>query len=415
MRCNPSYWLLGLVPIAVLSWVAVQLEGEGIEQDIGRRTRDALARNGFTWAALQLSGRDAVVTGKALQDADPARAVAAARDVWGVRIAHARVDMAEPVDRYRWSAASRDGRVILTGFAPSEESRQALVKAARSAFDKSEIVDQMKLARGAPDREAWMSGVQFGLKQLAQLKYGVATLDNLDISLSGEAATAPSYKAVRAALSGARPAGIGLGADDITAPRIDAYAWSAKYSGGEVALSGYAPSDAIRNELERKARAAFKNVAFADRVEIADGAPASFAFAASVALEQLAALRSGAAELKGKELNFTGRAGDEATALAVRKALRSTIPEDYKLIDQIGYPKPSQPSGQGYVMAISHDGASIEVSGSAPSEASRVALVDAVRARFPGKSVADKLTVAAGAPDGWQQCIVAGIAALARL
>lgn len=415
MRCNPSYWLLGLVPIAVLSWVAVQLEGEGIEEDLGLRTREALARNGFTWAALQLSGRDAVLTGKALQDADPARAAAAASDVWGVRIAHARIDMVEPVDRYTWSATSGGGRVVLAGFAPNEESRRALVKAARNAFDKSEIVDQMKLARGAPDRDVWMAGVEFGLKQLAQLKRGVAKLDNLDISLSGEAATSPAHKTVLAALSGGRPRGIGLGAENITAPRIDAYAWSAKYSGGEVALSGYAPSDAIRNELERKAKAAFKNVAFANRVEIADGAPSSFAFAATVALEQLAALKSGAADLKGKELNFTGRAGDEATALAVRKTLRSTIPEDYKLIDQIGYPKPSQPSAQGYVMAIAHDGASIEVSGSAPSEASRVALVDAVRARFPGKSVADKLTVAAGAPDGWQQCIVAGLAALPRL
>jgi hypothetical protein len=43
-----------------------------------------------------------------------------------------------------------------------------------------------------------------------------------------------------------------------------------------------------------------------------------------------------------------------------------------------------------------------------PSEAARAALIDAVKARFPGRSVIDKLTPRA--PDGWQQCIIAGLA-----
>jgi outer membrane protein OmpA-like peptidoglycan-associated protein len=38
-----------------------------------------------------------------------------------------------------------------------------------------------------------------------------------------------------------------------------------------------------------------------------------------------------------------------------------------------------------------------------------------VKARFPGRQVADEAQVAPGAPDGWQQCVVAGLAALPRL
>lgn len=415
MRCNPSYWLLGLVPIAMLSWVVVQLERDGIERDLSRRMQEALARDGLAWAAPVVSGRDAFLTGKALDDTDPARAVAAARDVWGVRIANARIELVEEVDRYAWSATSRDGRLVLGGFAPSEDVRRDLIAAARREFGKAQVVDEMRLARGAPDRSAWMSGAEFGLKQLAQLKRGVARLEELDISLAGEAPTPPVYKSVRTALAGGRPSGIGLGKEDIKAPRIDQYVWSAKYTGGEIEMAGFVPSDDVRSKLERTAKSAFRRARFADRADIADGAPDGFELTASTVIEQLAALKTGSADLKGNELNFTGQASDEAAALAVRKTLRGVIPQSYKLNEKIAFPRPTAPAAQGYVMAISNDGTNIEVSGSVPSDASRVALVDAVRARFPGKAVADKLAVAGGAPEGWQQCIVAGLAALPRL
>ena len=416
MRCNPSYWLLGLVPIAMLSWVAAELERDRVESDLSRRLHEALARGGYSWAAPALSGRDAVLSGKALDDFDPARAVAAARDVWGVRVANAEFGRAAPLDRYTWSATAKgDGRVVLGGYAPSDEARRTLLGAAKRSFGRAEIVDEMRLARGAPDRQAWLSGAEFGMQQLAQLKRGVAQLDQLDLSMSGEAATPPTYKAVRTALLGGRPRGIGLGSEKIQPPRVDAYSWSARYAEGALSFGGFVPSDTVRAELGRKAKAAFKAVDIADRADLADGAPDGFAFAAGTVIEQLALLKSGAVDINGKDLNFTGQAADETTALAVRKTLRSVIPQSYKLNEQIGYPRDAPAAASGYVMAIASDGAAIEVSGSVPSEASRVALVDAVRARFPGKTVADKLSVASGAPDGWQQCIVAGLAALPRL
>jgi outer membrane protein OmpA-like peptidoglycan-associated protein len=66
-------------------------------------------------------------------------------------------------------------------------------------------------------------------------------------------------------------------------------------------------------------------------------------------------------------------------------------------------------------MGIVNDGSAVEVIGMVPSEATRVALVDTVKARFPGRAVTDKTQVVPGAPEGWQQCIVAGLASLPRL
>jgi outer membrane protein OmpA-like peptidoglycan-associated protein len=66
-------------------------------------------------------------------------------------------------------------------------------------------------------------------------------------------------------------------------------------------------------------------------------------------------------------------------------------------------------------MGIVNDGATLDLVGMVPSEAARAALIDAVKARFPGRPVNDKSQVAPGAPDGWQQCVVAGLASLPRL
>jgi outer membrane protein OmpA-like peptidoglycan-associated protein len=417
MRCNPSYWLLGLVPIAMLSWAAVQLEHEGIEADLGRRAQEILQRSGLDWASATFSGRDGILTGKASDEKDLPRALSHVRDTWGVRVAGSRAELLELVDKFVWSATSRgDGRIVLSGYAPNEEAHKVIVNSANAEFAKSEIIDETKLARGAPDRDAWISGATFALKQLAQLKKGVAELDGLDLSVEGEAATPPAYKSVKAALAKSVPAGVKLAMEKVTPPLISPYVWSAKASNGQVSLAGYAPTEKAREAVSAEAKKAFSKSAPADRTEIGDGAPEGFVETASVALAQLALLKSGVAELRGKDLAFMGEATDETTAQAIRKALKTAIPANYRINDQIKYPKPETPSASGtYVMSINHDGTGVEVSGNVPGEAAHAAMIDAVKARFPGRAVTDKLTVLAGAPEGWQQCFVSGLAALPRL
>ena len=415
MRCNPSRWLLGLVPIAFLSWVAVQVEHEGIESDLGRRTQEALSRAGLDWAAPIFAGRDGVLTGKAGDENAPPRAMTSMRDAWGVRVVHDRSEMLEMVDKFLWSATSRgDGKVLLAGFVPNEDARKTLLAAAQAEFPKAQILDEMKLARGAPDRDAWLAGATFALKQLAQLKKGSAELQVLDLSVAGEAGTTQAYQGVRKALATAMPGGVKLASEKITPPVLDPFPWSAKANVAQVLISGFVPSEQARKGLDARVKKLFPKAEISDTSDLAGGAPEGFEKAAAIALDQLASLKTGAAAIKGKEFTFIGEAADEATAAAVRKTLKSDIPQNFKISEQIRYPKGVQ-TANGYTMQILHDGVGIEVSGSVPSEAARTALIDAVKARFPGRTVTDKLQVVAGAPDGWQQCIIAGLAPLPRL
>ena len=108
MRCNPSFWLWGLPLIALLSWIVVQFEHEGIEADLGRRTQEALARKGFDWAVANYSGRDADLSGKAIDDSEPGRALAAVRDTWGVRVVNGRTELLPVIEKRIVLEYSRD-------------------------------------------------------------------------------------------------------------------------------------------------------------------------------------------------------------------------------------------------------------------------------------------------------------------
>ena len=363
MRCNPSYWLLGLIPIALLSWAAVQFEHDGIESDLGRRTQDSLARKGLAWAVPLFAGRDAVLTGRANDDAAPTRELAAVRDTWGVRVVSNRAELLEQIERYLWSAAWRDGKVVLGGYVPGDEARNEIVALARTDFPKADIRDEMKLARGAPDRAPWMSGISFGLKQLAQLKRGSVDMERLDMSIEGEAPTPPVYKGVKTALATNMPAQVKLASEKITPPVANPFVWSAKNNANQLILGGYVPNEKVREQLFAQAKALFPKLALVDRTEIADGAPDGWTRAAQTALTQLASLKNGTADLKARDMLFQGEAADEPTAQAVQKALRLDVPQSFKLTEQIRYPKTETPAQGNYIMSIIDGGAAIEVSG----------------------------------------------------
>lgn len=417
MRCNPSYWLLGLLPIALLSWIAVQFSHEAIEADLGQRAQDALRRSGLDWAAPVFSGRDAILRGRSLEESGPARALSRVRDVWGVRVIHSNAELVEQVDRFVWSATNRGNASIqLAGYVANDSARESVVAMATKRFPDKRIIDGMRIARGAPSERLWLNATGFALQQLGQLKTGSAELDALELTVVGEAATSETYTDVLAALRRRLPSGVSLGGARITPPRIDPYVWSARSDGNRIRIAGYAPNDKLRKDLAARASSVFRTDAVVNDMKIGEGAPDAWPTAAAISLDQLALLKSGRVRMSGRNIEIQGEAPDEDTADRVRRSLKSNIPQAYRLTEKITAPEAetNEPAG-GYTMGIVNTGTAVELTGYVPSEAARAALVDAVGARFPGRDVTDKLEVLNGAPEGWQQCIVAGLAALPHL
>ena len=335
MRCNWRRWLWGIIPLLVLSWVAVQAEHGRLERDLAERARLALVGGGFAWATAEFNARDGVLTGRAPQEGEPGKAAAALADLWGVRILDNRATLLERAETYVWSASRRKSRIRLQGYAPSISARQAILGVTRASFPGFEVVDRTSLARGIPSVDVWMAGVSFGLKQLTALKHGAIRMEGLGLAISGEAEDAAAYRAVKQALANKVPKGIKVTSDEVTAPVVSPFRWSAQLTAGRLALTGYVPSEAVREQLVSVARESLPGAEIIDRMEPGDGAPQGWAEMTIATVRELARLEGGSATTKDAVLTFTGIAADGATAEAIRARLRAAVPATFKLNDQM--------------------------------------------------------------------------------
>lgn len=427
MRCNPWRWLWGLIPVAMLSWVALHLEYRTIEADLRVRATEALDRAGLTWAAASFSGRDAVITGRASDETDPKKAIDVTRRVWGVRIVDAKTDLVTTLETYVWGAAlSESGSVVLTGYVPAEQTRRAVINAVRATFPDAPINDRMELARGAPDRDLFLTGIGYGLKQLAVLKVGRVDLEGTALTLEGEAPDLATYRTLGSSIRAGLPAGITLANARIRGPAVSPYSWGAAVSGNQVVFKGYVPDEAVREAVFAEAKKRFPRYAIVDRVELGGGAPDGFAKMAIGSLENLARLEEGSASLTGRAVVLKGRAPNEEAALDVRRSFPAAMPPGLEAKADIEAPKkvaaaPEAPEVQTpppsgpYVTRAALENGVIALSGSAPSDAARASLAAAFLEKSPERQIMDGLTVRADAEPVWSSCMLAGLTGLARL
>ena len=255
MRCNWRRWLWGIIPLLVLSWVAVQAEHSRLEKDLAERARLALVEGGFTWAQAEFKARDALLMGRAPQEGEPGKAADALAAVWGVRVVDNKADLLDKAEKYVWIASRRNNRIRLSGYAPSIDTRRAILGVTKASFPGFEIVDRTTLARGSPSSDVWLAGVSFALKQLTAIKRGDVRLEDLGLTVTGQAEDVTAYRTIKQALANSVPKGINVTADRVTAPVASPYMWAAHSADGRLVLSGHVPNDAVRADLVAAAKA----------------------------------------------------------------------------------------------------------------------------------------------------------------
>ncbi len=340
MKCNWRRWLWGIIPILILSWVAVQAERGRIEHDLAERARQVLSQSGASWAVPGLNGRDVILGGRAWDESEVGKATDILRNLWGVRIVENKTELIEKADKYLWLATRRSNRIRVMGYAPSIATKKAILGVTKANFPSFEVVDRMTLARGVPSADTWLAGVSFALKQLSSLKRGDVRLDDLGLSVSGEAEDLAGYRAVKSALLNSVPKGIRIITDQVTPPVASPFTWAVQFSEGRIAFSGYVPSEVVRAELLSVAKATAPAAVVVDQMEPGEGAPQGWAAAAVATVRELLRLESGSAEMKDGALAVSGVSSDEAAAEAARSALRAAMPATIKLADQI---RPREP------------------------------------------------------------------------
>ncbi len=415
MKCNPWRWLFGLVPLLLIGIFAITKERSPIEADLAARSKATLEKTGVKWANVAFDGRNGTLTGKAIEEADRIKAEKAVFDGWGVRNVDNKATLIDKVDKYEWTAALRDKKIRLNGFVPTEKLRRDIIGQVRATFPGHEIDDKLEYARSDIPGDVWMGGVGFGLKQLAQLKAGQVDLERTSISVSGDANDAAAFRNVKTALAKNLPKGVTLKQEAVKPPLVKPYAWTAKLDPKQVVLTGFVPSDKVRDDILAEAKKAYPRHAVVDRMEPGDGAPNGFAAVVLDVLRQMARLEDGVADLKDTALNVTGLAVKETDAEGIRNGLKGGVKQPYRLVEQIKFREPAVRAISPYVTAAAVDQGTVVLSGHVPSDEARQLLVAGARQKFQPRAVRDELQVGAGNPPGWQRCMESGLVALQRL
>lgn len=324
----------------------------------------------------------------------------------------ARFEVRPPVAApFLWSAV-RDGTVLrLSGYVPSADARAEVAKALSSTVPGIGIKDDTLLADGAPSADLWMRAVRFAGSALAQLPEGRVTLSDATISVDG---AAPSFTAFDVLLTLRRqpPEGFQIIRFAVEPPRASPFTWQIERRPEQVRLSGFAPSEDARRLLLDAARSAFQGMQIADDLQLASGGPAPevWASAASFAVAQLARMHAGSAEVTGTRMVLSGEAADSAGYVAVMQAVRT--PPAGVTVDAKGV---RPPSISPYVFSVRREADELTVSGFYPDEPAHTAIKTALERDFLREKVNDVSAVGGGAPGGFRDAVLAGLAQLARL
>jgi OOP family OmpA-OmpF porin len=383
-KCKPFGWLWGLPLLALLGLMVLFGERRNIEADLSDRVSGELGNAGLGWAKLGFVGRDGTLTGTAGSVGERESAIALAERTWGVRIVDASVDMQQAVSPYTWSAVRQGGKLTLGGYIPAEADRAAIVSTARSQLPGLEIVDQLKVAAGAPAHGVYLNGVGFGLEQLACLEPGSTGLSDANFNIEGLASSQDCYAGVSKAVDSALPQGLKLASRNITAPKlpepapapapaavapapapvaaapapapapaIHPYVWRADYYSNRLTLSGNIPDEATREAIKAKAKERFASSEIIDQMEVGNGAPADWTAAAAASLGELANLQVGSATVWDNDVTLRGRAESEARKTEVLGRIDGELPGGYhSLSHDISVPEPAPaPAAEALVAA----------------------------------------------------------------
>lgn len=402
--CQPKRWLSGLLPLALLWLIAGFLHHDSIQTDLTTRSVNEALKAKAPWATAAFDGRDATVTGVSPTPAAQRAAEEAVASVFGVRRIEDRTTVLAEAKPFIWSAAREANKLTLGGFVPDEATRAKLIADTRAALPNTEVVDQLRLARGAP--AVFGAATAYALAQLARLPDGKASLSDSVLTITG---TAPSLEAFQAASAAGLPQGVS-GSVTLGLPVVRPYLWQAQKAGQVITLTGFVPSAELKARIAEAAKAAAPNAVISDQMRLAAGAPAGIEALAAAAFGHLAALTSGIASLTDANYSLTGLAPTGEAASRLTATVRA-LPAGFALARQ----DVTSPVISPYTWSAVRNGIAITLSGFVPDEATRAATVTAARAIAPDALVTDQQALGAGAPNGFGGMAAYAIGQLTRL
>jgi OOP family OmpA-OmpF porin len=247
------------------------------------------------------------------------------------------------VSPYFWKAERADGRVILSGYVPTPQSRKDILALAQSLFGGDAIDSRLRVAAGEP-RVDWLGGLKFALGQLARLSRGSVALNEKTYSIAGEAESSEAFAALTDASSGTLPASLTLKQADVVPPHVSPYRFVAVRRGTGIVLTGNVGSEVQHQRILDEVHRKFGSSEVTDQLTFASGEPDGFDMAVDALLQAMSRLSGGQAMVEDTAVTISGYTYYPSGTTQVVQELDAGLPDGFKVTaDGVGAPQDDQP------------------------------------------------------------------------
>lgn len=412
MPCRPDRWLLGLpalLPIAGLSaWMSSPGIEAGLRRDIALISEPGAAL--VPGARLVVAGRDLTI----LSEGAPAEALREAARVRTARVPGLRrtifsTELPTVSEPFTFSAVRTGSGLRLSGHVEPGEMRDSLAAAARGESGGLAVEEGLKAALGAPP--GFGEAARYALSFAATLPDGRAELAGSAIRLSGSAEDASAYDAALR-LARSPPVGFRIESVSVDPPLARPFRWSAAKTGTTLVLEGNVPTEQARAGLMAPGPQGGR--AMDDRMRTARGIEAGIDFAtlAATSLRWLDRLEAGRVSLDGRQLDVAGRTPARDMLPVLEQAIRTGIQGGAVTIARLDLGViPASP----FRFAAKRRAGRLSLTGYAPDEAARDAILAAAARWFPFEAVVSDVHVADGAPAAMAEAAELGLVRLSGL
>jgi len=405
---NWKKWIWpGIIAVVLLTALSTWFKADIIQDDLTEKALNDLSSE-HAWANVALDGRDLTLLGTAPNEDASAAALEIADNAYDVRIVKNATDILRLADPFKFSAIKAAGNITLSGVVPNEEARLSLIEAARETSPESEVIDEMQLARGAPDGFEELGA--FALNGFSHLSTGKFDLTGTSLDISGVAAGLDEYDAITSALGGTLPSKGVISNQEITPPTISPYEWKADYDGQALVLSGLVPNADAKAAIAANIKSQVPDADITNNLRVAAGAPVEFKAATDFAAGLLPKLAEGRASYKDTRFSISGVAKSSADFQSASAKL-GDMPSGYTLAENSLQPRGVSP----FSWSAEKIDSSIILDGYSPSLDARDKVVEFAKASSPDAEVVDQIEIAGGAAEQYSEAADFSLSVLSRL
>ncbi|MBA8876607.1 BON domain-containing protein [Phyllobacterium myrsinacearum] len=217
MHIVKSWFWPGIITVACLTTLAGWFLAEPIDRQLTDSVAAALEVDN-SWASIEVDGRDLILKGVAPSEEALASALKIADETNGIRVVENAATLLPLVEPFSFVVTKSDQGVLLSGNVPYGDTRAKLLAAAENAMPGIDILDEMAVARGAPN--GFVELANFALQQASQLVSGEISLAGETYGINGTAANAADYESITNALKTQLPGNGKVGEVKLAPPAV---------------------------------------------------------------------------------------------------------------------------------------------------------------------------------------------------